>query len=70
MDPILRDDEIVVHIVGTKTSPESIDPLGIEYMPEVAIELLSSLQKIHNIIEPIVLIDTHSWNIWNLDELK
>ena len=70
MESILREDEIVVHIVGTETSPESIYPLGIEHMPEVAIELLSSLQKIHDIIEPIVLVNTNSWNIWNLDELK
>ena len=70
MKSILRDDEIVVHIVSPETSPESIYPLGIELMPEVAIELLSSVEEVEDIAEPIVLIDSDVQNIWNLYELR
>ena len=69
MEPILRDDEIIVHIISTETSPESVYPLGIELMPEVAIELLSPVEVIENIRQPIVLIDSGIWIIRYLIEL-
>ena len=69
MKTILGDDEIIVHIISTETSPESVYPLGIELMPEVAIELLSPVEVIENIRQPIVLIDSGIWIIRYLIEL-
>jgi hypothetical protein len=70
MESILRDDDIIVHIVSTETSPKPVYPLGIEYMPEVTIELLSSVEIVEDISEPIVFIDSDTLSIWNLDELR
>ena len=70
MKAVFCNHEIVVHIVGTETCPESIYPLGIECMPEVAIEFLSSIKIVEDIAEPVVLIDSDVQNIWNLYELR
>jgi hypothetical protein len=37
-------------------------------VPEVAIEILFSIEKIKDIIEPIVFIDMHAFDIGNLGE--
>ena len=66
MKSILGKKEIIVHEVGAETSPEPIDSLGIKRMPEVGIEFLSSLQKINNIEEIIIFINSDFWSMRNL----
>jgi hypothetical protein len=67
---IFSKNKIMIHKIGAETCPESIDPLASECMPEVGIKLLSSLEKIEYIEEPIVLIDTHTRRRYHLDKSR
>lgn len=57
MQAIFFLDQIMVHIVGTETGPESINTSRIERMPERRVELLPSLEEVEDIEKPIIFID-------------
>jgi hypothetical protein len=39
-------------------------------VPEVAIEILSSIEEVEDIIEPILFVHSHILGIWNFDEAR
>lgn len=56
---VFRENNIVITKIRTKTCPESVDHFWIECMPEIGVEILSSLEKIDYIEEIIGFIDMH-----------
>ena len=65
MKGIFFDDTLIVAKIRTKTSPESIDHIWFEFVPEVWIEFLFSIEKIENIRKVIHFIVFHILDKWN-----
>lgn len=60
VESILFQNEIMVHEVRTEAGPEPIDFFRIERMPEVRVEFLPPIEEVEDIIEPVVLVDSHA----------
>ncbi len=70
MESILLQDETMVHEIRPETGPESVDFFRIERMPEVRVEILSAIEEVEDIIEPVVFVEFHILNIFDLSESR
>lgn len=61
-------DEIITHIIGSETGPESVYFFRIKHVPKRRIHLKFPLEKIEYIEEPIVFIGIHIFFVWDFDE--
>ena len=60
VESVFRENNIIITKIRTKTRPESVDHFWIESMPEIGVEILSSLEKIQDIEEMVGFVDMHT----------
>lgn len=70
MQTVLFLDQIMVHPIRSKTSPESVHLLRVKTMPEVGVEFLLAIEEVKYIEKPIVFIDFHIFNVYSFSKIE